>query len=92
MALPALVFVALSVPVLDRLRGSAAARAALDGVGAAVVGLLVAVTAALARTALATPLAVGLTAIAFALLMAGRVGPVPLIALGAAVGVVAGRA
>jgi chromate transporter len=86
MVLPALAFVALSVPVLDRLRGSAAARATLDGVGAAVVGLLVAVTAALARTALGAPVSVALAAIAFALLLAGRLGPVPLIALGAAAG------
>ncbi len=90
MALPAVGFVALSVPVLDRLRRSASARAALDGVGAAVVGLLVAVTAALAATALGTPVAIALAAIAFGLLMAGRAGPVQLIALGAVIGLVGG--
>jgi chromate transporter len=91
-ALPALAFVALSLPVLERLRGSAAARAALDGVGAAVVGLLVAVTAALTRTAVGTPVALVLAATAFVLLMAGRLGPVPLIALGAVVGLAMGAA
>ena len=90
MALPAFAFVALSVPVLDRLRGSSAARAALDGVGAAVVGLLVAVTVALARTAVVTPLSAVLAIAAFGLLLSGRVGPVRLLAAGAVAGLAAG--
>jgi chromate transporter len=85
-ALPAFVFVAASVPVLARLRRSVVARAALEGVSAAVVGLLVAVSAALGGAAIVDPVAAGLAVGALALLVAGRAGPVALLTAGAAVG------
>jgi chromate transporter len=89
-ALPAYVFVAASVPVLDRLRRSPAARAALAGVSAAVVGLLIGVSAALGRTAIVDPVSGGLAALALLLLATGRTGPVALLALGGAVGALRG--
>jgi chromate transporter len=90
MALPAFGFVAMSVPVLERLRGSLAARAVLDGVGAAVVGLLVAVVVALSRTAATAPLWAIVGIGAFGLLLTGRLGPVVLLAVGAAIGAASG--
>jgi chromate transporter len=86
MAVPAVAFVALSIPVLDRLRESRAARLALEAVSAAVVGLLVVVALALGRSAVvdAVSLVVGL--IAFVVLVRATIGPAWLIVAGAALG------
>ncbi len=86
-ALPAFAFVALSVPLLDRLRSSSRARAALDGIGAAVVGALVVVTAQLGATAFVDLVAVASAVAAYAALAVGRTNPAWLILAGAAVGV-----
>lgn len=85
-AAPAFAFVALSAPMLGRLRRSVTAQAALDWVAAAVVGTLAATTAQLAATAVVNPLSALLAAGGVGLLVSGRVGSVALIALGAAVG------
>ncbi len=84
--LPAFVAVAVSIPVLDRLRTSVHARAFLDGVNAAAVGLLGVVALQLALAGVRD--AVGLATMigAFALLIRG-VGTGRLIAAGAAIGV-----
>jgi chromate transporter len=85
--LPAFVAVAISIPILDRLRRSERARAFLDGVNAAVVGLLAVVAVQLARGTLSDGLAIVTAVVAFALLWRG-VGTVWLIAAGAAVGLI----
>ena len=64
--LPAFVFVALSGPLVPRLRASARAGAFLDGVNVASLALMVVVTAQLARAAI-----VDLPALALALVAAG---------------------
>lgn len=83
--LPAFIAVALSIPVLDRLRGSAAARAFLDGVNVAAVGLIALVAVQLGVGAFRDLLAIVTGAVALALLVAG-VGTGRLILAGAAVG------
>ena len=64
--LPAFVFVAISGPLVPRLRRSVVAGGFLDGVNAAAVALMAGVTAQLARTAL-----VDLTTVTLALASAG---------------------
>lgn len=83
--LPAFLAVAVSIPVLARLRRSAAARAFLDGVNAAAVGLLGVVAVQLALGTLRDPLAVLVALAAFVLLSRG-VGTAWLIAAGAGIG------
>jgi chromate transporter len=87
--LPAFVFVALSGPLIPRLRGSPAAGAALDGVNAASLALMALVTFQLARAALVDPLTVLLAAVSAILLLRFRVGSVWLVAGGAAAGALA---
>lgn len=83
--LPAFIASALSVAVLARLRGSARARAFLDGVNAASVGLLAVVAIQLAMGSLRDWLGVVVALAAFVLLARG-VGTGWLIAAGAAIG------
>lgn len=87
--LPAFVAVAVSIPLLDRLRTSVRARAFLDGVNAAAVGLLGVVAVQLAFAGV--PDAVGaLTLIAAFVLLIRGVGTGWLIAVGAAIGLIRG--
>jgi chromate transporter len=83
--LPAFVAVAISLPILARLRGSVTFRAFLDGVNAAAVALLAVVAVRLALDAFIDPLAVASAAAAFVALLRG-IGPAWLIAAGAAIG------
>jgi chromate transporter len=85
--LPAFLAVALSIPVLDRLRDSVRARAFLDGVNAAAVGLLAVVAAQLALASIRDVGGAATVALAFVLLIRG-VGTGWLIAAGAALGLV----
>jgi len=85
--LPAFIAVAISIPLLDRLRRSARARAFLDGVNAAAVGLLAVVAAQLAIVGVRDPVAIASAVIAFVLLVRG-VGTLWLVAAGAALGVI----
>ena len=85
--LPAFIAVAISIPVLARLRASARARAFLDGVNAASVGLLAVVAGQLAIGSLIDPLGVITAIVAFVLLVRG-VGTGWLIAGGAAIGLI----
>jgi len=84
--LPAFGFVALSIPVLDRLARSERARRALDGLNAAALGLLAAVTVVLARASLLDPL--GIAIAGAALLALVRIGASPglLVLIGGLVG------
>lgn len=85
--LPAFVAVGLSIPILDRLRGDGRARAFLDGVNAAAIGLIGVVAVQLAAASLRDVVGVATAAVAFALLVRG-VGTGRLIAAGAAVGLI----
>jgi chromate transporter len=84
--LPSFVFVALSHPLLPRIRGSRGAGAFLDGVNVAAVGLMAAVTWQLARSAITDWFTAALAVAAGVLLIRWRVNSVWLIIGGAAAG------
>jgi chromate transporter len=85
--LPSFVFVALSHPVLPRLRGARGTAAFLDGVNVAALGLMAAVTWQLARNAITDWLTAALALVAGALLLRGAINSAWLIAGGAVAGV-----
>ncbi|RKH01018.1 chromate efflux transporter [Corallococcus carmarthensis] len=84
--LPAFVFVALSGPLVPRLRRSRTAGAVLDGVNAASLALMAVVTWQLGRTALVDGWTVVLAAIGALLLLRWRVNSAWLVLGGAAAG------
>ncbi len=84
--LPAFVFVALSIPLIERARRSPAVIAALDGVTAASLALMAVVGVRLAFEALVDPLTVALAVVSAALLWRTRVNPTWLILGGGLVG------
>jgi chromate transporter len=84
--LPAFVFVALSIPLLPRLRRSKFAGAFLDGVNAASLALMAVVTVQLGRAALVDWLTIALAAVSAALLLRYRLNATWLLLGGAAVG------
>jgi chromate transporter len=84
--LPAFVFVAISGPLVPRLRASPAAGAFLDGVNVASLGLMGEVTWYLGRTAIVDVPTAGLAAGAAALLLGAKVNSTWVIVAGAAVG------
>ena len=86
--LPAFVFVAVSHPVIPRLRRSRTAAALLDGVNAAALGLMAGVTLQLGRAALVDVWTVLLAVAAGITLLRTKVNSVWLIGLGAAAGVI----
>ena len=90
--LPAFVFVALAHPFLARMRASATLGAALDGVNAASIGLLLAVAVELGRSVFAGLPGLLIAAGAAVLAWRYRVGTVWLLLAGAACGVAAGVA
>jgi chromate transporter len=87
--LPAFVFVALIGPIADRIRDRPVTAALLDGVNAAALGLMAAVSVQLGASAVRDPLTVVLLAASGLALWSGRVPSVLLVAVGAAVGLVA---
>jgi chromate transporter len=92
--LPAFVLVGVTHPFIDRIRANTVLSAAIDGLNAAAVGLIGASVVFLARDAFmpaGSPdlVTVAIGAVAFAFLLRGRVGPVPLLLSGAVVGFVA---
>jgi chromate transporter len=84
--LPAFVFVALSGPVVPRLRRSRVAGAVLDGVNVASLALMAAVTLQLSVTTLRAPVPLALAGLSLVLLTRYRANPTWLVAGGAAVG------
>jgi chromate transporter len=90
--LPAFVFVAIIGPFADRLRKRPLTAALLDGVNAAALGLMGAVSVQLGASALVDPLTVGLALGTFALLLWGRVPSVALVAAGGAIGLASSAA
>jgi chromate transporter len=86
--LPAFVFVALSVPLLPRLRRSVVAGAFLDGVNAASLALMAVVTVQLGHAAIVDWLTIALVVVSAVLLLRYRVNPTWLILGGAAAGLI----
>jgi chromate transporter len=84
--LPAFIFVALSGPLVPRLRASATAGAFLDGVNVASLALMAVVTVQLGRAALIDPPTVSLACIAAALLLRFKPNATWLVLGGAAAG------
>lgn len=89
---PAFVFVALIGPIAERIRDRPLTAALLDGVNAAALGLMAAVTVELGTSALRDPLTIVLAAATGLALWWGRVPSVILVAIGAAVGLAASAA
>ena len=85
--LPAFVFVALIGPISERLRARPLTAALLDGVNAASIGLMAAVSLQLGAAAIIDPLTMILALGAGAALYWGRVPSVVLVAIGGLAGV-----
>jgi chromate transporter len=88
--LPAFIFVAISNPLIPRIRDSAWAGGLLDGVNAASLGLMAAVTWQLGRAALIDATTFVLALLSALLLFRFKVNSTWLIAGGAAVGLIGG--
>ncbi len=84
--LPSFIFVAVSNPLIPRIRNSAWASGLLDGVNVASFGLMAAVTWQLGRASFTDPLTVLIALISFGLLVRYRVNSTWLIAGGAILG------
>jgi chromate transporter len=84
--LPAFIFVALSIPLLPRLRRSAFAAAFLDGVNAASLALMAVVTVQLGRAALVDGITIALAVVSAALLLRYRLNATWVILGGAVAG------
>lgn len=84
--LPSFIFVAISNPLIPRLRNSPWMSGLLDGVNAASLGLMAAVTWQLAQASLIDPLTILVALISFALLVRFQLNSTWLIAGGALVG------
>ncbi|MCY1019967.1 chromate efflux transporter [Pyxidicoccus sp. MSG2] len=89
--LPAFIFVALSGPLVPRLRRSWVAGAFLDGVNVASLALMAVVTWQLGRAALVDAWTVGLAAVSAVLLIRFRVNSAWLVLGGGAVGMLLAR-
>ena len=84
--LPSFVFVALSGPLVPRLRRWPLTGLLLDGVNAAALGLMAAVTVELGRAALVDPLTIFLAVAALAVLVRWKVNSAWLVLGGGAIG------
>ncbi|HEY2736993.1 MAG TPA: chromate efflux transporter [Thermoanaerobaculia bacterium] len=84
--LPGFLLVAVSGPLIPRLRRSALAGAALDGIVVASLGLMLVVALQLARAALVDPLTVGIAAISGVALLRFRVNASWLVVAAALLG------
>lgn len=89
MFLPSFVFVAISAPLVPRLRKSPLAGACLDGVNAASLALMAAVTLKLCQSAFPDAFAVLLGLSTLAALLITRVNPIWLILAGGVLGIAA---
>ncbi|MBN2503034.1 MAG: chromate efflux transporter, partial [Anaerolineales bacterium] len=87
--LPSFIYVAISNPIIPRLRQSPWAGALLDGVNVAALGLMAAVTLVLGRAALIDPLTIALALAAAILLFRFKVNTAWLVIGGALVGLLA---
>ena len=85
--LPSFFFVAASSLIIPRLRQSPWAGAALDGVNAASLGLMLGVTLQIATSALVDPLTIGIAIVALLVSLRFKLNSTWLIAGGAAISV-----
>jgi chromate transporter len=90
--LPAFVFVALIGPLADRVRDRPLTAALLDGVNAAALGLMAAVSVQLGVSAVRDPLTAAILVSSAVALWWGRVPSVLLVAAGAAIGLASSAA
>jgi chromate transporter len=90
--LPAFVFVAVIGPLADRIRDRTLTAALLDGVNAAALGLMAAVSVQLGTSAVRDPLTMAVLLVTGAALWWGRIPSVLLVAAGAVVGLGASAA
>ncbi|HZX47900.1 MAG TPA: chromate transporter [Nitrospirota bacterium] len=86
--LPSFIFVAISNPLIPRIRQSPRISAFLDGVNISSLGLMAAVTIQLSHTSLTDPLTIIIAIIAAILLFYSKVNSTWLIAGGAAAGLI----
>ncbi len=84
--LPAFVGVALVHPLIPRLRGQPIAAAVLDAIGAVAIGLIVAVTIELARSALVDAVSIAIAVVSLAVLVLRPRAAVPLLLGGGVIG------
>ena len=89
--LPAFVFVALSGPLVPRLRRSRVAGAVLDGVNVASLAMMAAVTWQLGSATLRAPLPVAVASLSLVALTRYSINPSWLVAGGATVGWILSR-
>ncbi len=87
--LPSFIFVAISNPIIPRLRQSPWAGALLDGVNVTSLSLMAAVTLQLGRAALIDPLTIALAIIAAILLFRFKINSTWLVIGGALIGLLA---
>ena len=87
--LPSFIFVALSNPLIPKIRNSVWVRGLLDGVNAASLGLIAAVTWTLGRASLVDPLTIFIALAALVLLLRFKLNSTWLIAGGALIGFLA---
>jgi chromate transporter len=90
--LPAFIFVAAIGPLADRVRDRPLTAALLDGVNAAALGLMAAVSMQLGTSAVRDPLTVAILLVTGAALWWGRMPSVLLMAAGAVIGLAASAA
>ncbi|MFZ6028688.1 MAG: chromate efflux transporter [Chloroflexota bacterium] len=88
--LPSFAFVAISNPFIPRLRASPWLGALLDGVNAASLGLMAAVTVLIGRASLVDPLTVAIAFVSLLLLLRFKVNSTWLIIAGILIGILAG--
>ncbi len=86
--LPAFFFVAISGPLVPRIRNSARAGAFLDGVNVASLALMAVVTVQLAHSAVMDGVSLSVALVSAVLLLRWKVNSVWLIAIGGAVGLI----
>ncbi len=86
--LPSFIFVAISNPLIPRLRRSPWVRGLLDGVNVASLALMTAVTWQLGRASLTDPLTIVVAIVSFVLLFRYKVNTTWLIAGGAIIGLI----
>jgi chromate transporter len=84
--LPAFIFVAISNPLIPKIRNSVWLRGLLDGVNAASLGLMAAVTWRLGRASMIDPVTILITVVSLVLLLRFKVNSTWLIVGGALVG------
>jgi chromate transporter len=89
--LPAFMLMLAMLPVFDRVRTLVWAKAALQGIGPAVIGVLIVSLVRMAPHALPDPFAIGLLIAAVIALLVWRIGAVKLLIAGSVLGVLRSR-